>query len=460
MKNRVLSILLAAVMIFALAACAKEPVNPDPVNPSPVEPVQPGKTDTPEPATPDAPVVQGVTADTIYIGNTAATSGAFAAVGIPFNAGLEAALKTYNDAGGYQGKTVKLVHYDDGFDAAQGLTYTKTLVEDDKVFALVGHFGTNTVGATLDYIKSTGVPMMYAATGISELYQEGASGKDACVFPVQPIYDAEGRVLLARALASAENGAGLGGTKIGVLATTDDAGAGLLAGVKRQAREGSFDILYQEVDPSATEYTAALTMLKNAGCDVVIACMNQAPFQTALVSMRDVNYNAKVITSYVSASAAFLNALVELGAVTEDRPVYATAWLDVTTEQGYNEMLAFAAEQLAWEAENGIAPADTYSINSYAMAGYVAGKLFLHGLQEVEAQGLELNWENYIAACEKTPFHIPMGGDIRYAGGDRLGVTALALNTVSLTVNETTGIRDLVEVSPILSLDDVWAQIH
>ena len=119
MKNRVLSILLAAVMIFALAACAKEPVNPDPVNPSPVEPVQPGKTDTPEPATPDAPVVQGVTADTIYIGNTAATSGAFAAVGIPFNAGLEAALKTYNDAGGYQGKTVKLVHYDDGFDAAQ-----------------------------------------------------------------------------------------------------------------------------------------------------------------------------------------------------------------------------------------------------------------------------------------------------------------------------------------------------
>ena len=162
--KKIIAMLLALVMVLALVACG---------------PKAPAGT------------VQGVDYEkgTILIGNTAATTGAFAAVGVPFNAGLEAALKAYNDAGGFgeKGLKVEFIHYDDGFDAAQGLTYTKQLVEDDKVFALVGHFGTNTVGATLDYIKATGGPTPYFATGISALYGEALTGKDACYFPVQPI---------------------------------------------------------------------------------------------------------------------------------------------------------------------------------------------------------------------------------------------------------------------------------
>lgn len=459
MKKKLLAIALILVLVLSLAACGgnsdgtgggssagesgNEAEEPDGE--------ETGRDEEGETASGD---VQGITEDKIFVGNTAATSGAFAAVGEPFNAGLQAALKVYNDAGGFNGKIVELLHYDDGFDAAQGLTYTKTLVEDDQVFAIVGHFGTNTVGATLDYLKEKGIPMTYAATGISDLYQEGATGNDACIFPVQPIYDAEGRVLLARALAA--DGTGLAGTKIGVIATTDDAGNGILAGVKRQAEEGSFDITYQEVDPAAIEYTAALTILKNAGCDVVIAAMNQAPFQNVLASMRDIDYNAKVITSYVSASAAFLSPLVADGSITADRPVYATAWLDVTSETGAAEMMDFAAGQLAWEAENGISEENTYSVNSYAMAGWVAGKLFVHGLEEVAASGNDLTWENYIAAMEASPFNVPMGGEIDYAGGDRLGITALALNTIGLDVNPETGLCDLLPVSPIMSLDEVW----
>ncbi|MBO4235197.1 MAG: ABC transporter substrate-binding protein [Firmicutes bacterium] len=455
MKRKVLAMILIFVLVLSLAACGKkeEPKqeDPKPAEEQQEEAEEPEETEEPEEPAAEA---QGVTDDKILVGNTAATSGAFAAVGVPFNAGLEAALKVYNDAGGFNGKKVELVHYDDGFDAAQGLTYTKTLVEDDKVFALVGHFGTNTVGATLDYLKEKGVPMTYAATGISALYQEGATGKDACIFPVQPIFDAEGRVLLARAVAKGD--VGLGGTKIGVIATTDDAGNGILTGIKRQAQEGTFDITYQEVDPAATDYTAALTIIKNAGCDVVIAAMNQAPFATVMTSMRDIDYNAKVITSYVSASATTLGELVAQGAITAERPVYTTAWLDVTTEKGLADYMEFAAAQLAWEAENGVAEADTYSVNSYAMAGYVAGKLFVHGLEQVAAQGMDLTWENYIAAMETAPFPVPMGGEIDYANGDRLGITALALNTIGLEADEN-GLYALVSVSPIMSLDEVWA---
>lgn len=457
MKKRWIATLTCGAMLFALvlAGCAG---GSDAPSGSPSQQPSSGSS-APEDSAPPAGTIQGVTDTEILVGNTAATTGTFATVGVPFNAGLEAALKAYNDAGGFDGRTVRLLHYDDGFDAAQGQTYTKTLVEDDKVFALVGHFGTNTVGATLDYVKSVGVPTVYCVTGISPLYQEGAAGKDACVLSVQPIYDAEGRVLLARALASPENGTGLGGTKIGVISTTDDAGEGIAAGIKRQAEEGSFDITYQEVQADATDYSAAVTVLKNAGCDVVIAATNQTPLVKIMNSMRDANYNAKVITSYVSASAVTLGDLVASGAVTAERPIYATAWLDVTTEAGMADYMTFAGVMSAWEAENGVSAENTYVLNSYAMAGYVAGMTFIHGLDQLKASGAELTWENYIAAMESAPLHVPMGGELNFANGDRLGITALALNTISLEPNAETGFYELLAVSPIMSLDDVWAQV-
>ena len=461
--KKIIAMLLALVMVFGLVACGGSGDQPtgDPAptqgtDPAPTQGTDPAPQGSEDPA--PAATVQGVTEDTIWVGNTAATTGAFASVGVPFNAGLEAAFLAYNTNGGFNGLQIKLKHYDDGFDAAQGMTYTKTLVEDDKVFALVGHFGTNTVAATMDYVKSVGIPTAYIVTGISELYAEGATGKDACYFPVQPIYNGEGRTLLARALASTENGIGLGGTKIGVIATTDDAGAGLLAGIKRQAEETSVPVIIQEVDPSATDYTAAVSVLKNQGCDVVIAAMNQAPLATALNSMRDINYNAKVITSYVNASATTLGALVDAGSITAERPVYATAWLDTSTEVGLNDYYTFAYAMMAWEAANGIDstdPLQTYVLNSYAMAGYVAGITFIHGLNQLAANGQELTWENYIAAMESAPMHVPMGGDIDYAGGDRLGITALALNTISLEAVD--GVYALQVVSPIMSMEEVWA---
>ena len=433
--KRTLAFLTALVMLFALASAAMAEGDD---------------------------YVQGVTDTTILVGNTAATTGAFAAVGVPFNAGLEAALLVYNTAGGFNGRTVELKHYDDGFDAAQGMTYTKTLVEDDKVFALVGHFGTNTVAATMDYVKEKGIPTAYIVTGVSSLYAEGLTGKAACYFPVQPIYNGEGRTLLARAMGSTENNVGLGGKKVGVLATTDDAGSGMLTGIKRQAEVGNVDLVIQEVDASATDYISEVSYLMAQDCDVVIAAMNQAPLATAIASMAGVEYDVPVITSYVNASATTLGALVAQGYITENRPVYSTAWLDTSTEAGLNDYYAFAAAMMAWEAANGIDSTDatkTYVLNSYAMAGYVAGVTFLHGLNQLSESGKELTWANYIEAMESKPMHVPMGGEIDFAGGDRLGIVALALNTISLTPDDN-GVYALSVVSPIMSMDDVWATVQ
>ena len=137
--------------------------------------------------------------------------------------------------------------------------------------------------------------------------------------------------------------------------------------------------------------------------------------------------------------------------------VYCTAWLDVTTEAGLADYTAFYTAMSAWELANGES-GSTYALNSYAMAGYIAGNIFVQALQAVDKAGVELNYANFAKVMEETNFAIPMGGSISYANGDRLGVTALALNCVSLEKNEA-GVYALVPVSPIMSLADVVASI-
>ena len=46
--------------------------------------------------------------DTIWVGNTAGTTGALAEIGVPFNLGIEAAFAEYNKNGGFNGRNVGL----------------------------------------------------------------------------------------------------------------------------------------------------------------------------------------------------------------------------------------------------------------------------------------------------------------------------------------------------------------
>lgn len=126
--------------------------------------------------------VQGVSDDTILVGNTAATTGAYATVGVPFNAGMEAAFKAYNDAGGFQGKSIVLKHYDDGFDGAQGMTYTKQLVETDKVFAMEETEFSIPMGGTISYAGGDRLGVTALALNCVSL-----SKNDAGVYALTPV---------------------------------------------------------------------------------------------------------------------------------------------------------------------------------------------------------------------------------------------------------------------------------
>ena len=413
----------------------------------------------------NAPVTASQGIDTenhvITVGNTAATSGSFAGVGVPFNYAQEAYFWYYtNHTDGYKDAegnkyTIAFKHYDDGFDGPTGNTYTKKLVEEDKVFALVGHFGSNTVSATVDYLEEMEIPMVYGVCGVSDLYNTEAN-----IMTVQPIYDTEGQSMVATAFAPVEAG-GLGATKLGVISTTDEAGKGMLNGIRIELDKLGKTAEFQAADAKAESYAAEVTALKNAGCDVVIIAANQAPFVNIANAFVAASYeNVKIITSYVSANYATMGGLVGSTAINATREVYAGAWL-VTgsspdpTFKGWNDFVEYVKVMTLYAKHKGetlITSADetygayvtawfgneewaadgisAYFLNSYAMAGYVSANVFCQGLTRMS--GKTLTWDAFIAAMESAPINVPMGLSVNYANGQRVGIDSLAVNKYTL----------------------------
>jgi branched-chain amino acid transport system substrate-binding protein len=87
--------------------------------------------------------------DTIKIGSVLSVTGPAAFLGDPELKTLQLYVEDLNKKGGVLGRQLELVHYDDGSDANKANSFTKRLIEDDKIDILIG--GTTT-GATMSMV--------------------------------------------------------------------------------------------------------------------------------------------------------------------------------------------------------------------------------------------------------------------------------------------------------------------
>jgi len=90
----------------------------------------------------------GVSADTIVLGQATALEGPASALGQGMKMGLEAAFAEVNRAGGVKGRKIELKSMDDGYEPTKSIEAVKKLLEEDKVFAIAGPVGTPTSAAT------------------------------------------------------------------------------------------------------------------------------------------------------------------------------------------------------------------------------------------------------------------------------------------------------------------------
>lgn len=405
MKKRLISLLLVSALILALAACGSTPSSESPAQNSDNASAEPEQSEAVE-------YVQGVSDDEILIANCIPTSGAYATVGTPMYTGLVNYLEYVNSNGGIDGRQITLIHEDDEGDSAKAISYIEQFVEDDKVFAIVEHFGTAQVGATLDYLKESGIPSVYFCTGIGQLYSDHAAinADGYNIFPVQPIYITEGQIMAVRGVGDFD------AKKIGIIYSSNDAGENMMQGAETQCSTLGVEYAAVHISPGTVDVSAEVTKLLSENVDFIIIATLGTDVPTVVTELAAQGNTADCMTSYVSCSTSIADLVIPS---LNEFDLYAGTWADFYSETNAEETKLY----YEWVDEE-------YWYNAYVQCGWIAGSVFCQGLERVADSGEELTWASYMRALESEPVKNPFGGLLDYTDGKRQGTTDMTLCVV------------------------------
>ena len=132
--------------------------------------------------------VRGVTDREIRFGIAAPFSGAAKELGRQMKLGIDTAFGRANDAGGVEGRMLKLVAADDGYEPSRTLDAMKQLYEKDQVFGFIGNVGTPTAAVGIPYALERRTLFFGAFTGSNILRNDPP---DRYVFNYRASYSEE-----------------------------------------------------------------------------------------------------------------------------------------------------------------------------------------------------------------------------------------------------------------------------
>lgn len=192
-------------------------------------------------------------AEPIKIGSVLSVSGPAAFLGDPELKTLQLYIDKINAGGGVLGRKLELVHYDDGSDAAKANSFTKRLIESDKVDVLIG--GTTT-GATMAM-----APLVERA----ELPFISLAGAVVVIDPVKKWVFKTPHTDRMAAEKVFEDMKKRGISKVGLLSETSGFGASGRKETQAVAAKYGITLVADETyGPKDTDITAQLTRIKNA----------------------------------------------------------------------------------------------------------------------------------------------------------------------------------------------------
>lgn len=326
---------------------------------------------------------QGVTKDTIEIGSFLPLSGTVGFIGDNFRKGMETYIKWYNEEVKTGGKKINATFIDDQFTAEKSVQAAKELVDNKNVFAVVGAVGTPGIVASMDFIVKKGIPFVYQGSGATVLFDPPKRN----VFPVQPSFIGEGRVMVKFILDHLKK------KRIAVVYQNDEAGSGVLAGIDEiipvYKRKGVSIIEKIPVSLTDTDFNPVISRLKQANPDAVIVFVYGGKALGIVKSAREAGMDLKKIpfvTTYVNGDPI----MFKLGGNMWN-DVYAGNWFTPAHSKSYQNF------QKAWVKYSG----STQAPSNYSIAGWAAMEVFAEGLKRtISKYGQNITWENYIKSME------------------------------------------------------------
>ena len=204
---------------------------------------------------------QGVSPTEIVLGTAQDLSGPIVNFSKATVNGMRMRVEEINAAGGINGRKLRLIVEDHGYDPKRAVLAAQKLVQQDKIFAAVGSIGTSTAMAAMPIYLDNKVAHLFPLSGAREMFDPIAPLKFSFAAP----YFDQIRAGIKRLVKEK------GLKKVCTVYQDDDFGLEVMRGAELGLKD--VGMTYAErttYKRGATEFSSQVAKLKDAGCDAVV----------------------------------------------------------------------------------------------------------------------------------------------------------------------------------------------
>jgi branched-chain amino acid transport system substrate-binding protein len=236
----------------------------------------------------------GITDTEILLGADVILAGAMAAVYATIPQATEAYFNYINDTeGGVCGRKIVYKLADNGDDPAKAMEAVRKLVEQDKVFAIVGSLGDTPHPAVWEYLNENEVPDVLCSAG-THMFGADPEGHPWTIQMI-PSYRIEGTFFGEYI---SEN---LPGKKVAVLYPNNQQGADHLQGVKDGLDPDKNQVVSeQSYDVGVVSVASQVTNMKNDGAEVVTSVATPGYNAQAIKQADRLGWHPQWFLSYIN----------------------------------------------------------------------------------------------------------------------------------------------------------------
>jgi branched-chain amino acid transport system substrate-binding protein len=346
----------------------------------------------------------GVTRDKILVGQSVALTGAAAQLGIQMRNGIMAYFDYVNANGGVNGRKLELLTLDDGYEPARTVPNTKKLIEENKVFALIGYVGTPTSVPAIPIFTQARVPFIGPFTGAEALRVPF----NRYIFHVRASYYDETEKIVEQVLVT-------GGKKIAVFYQDDAYGQAGLKGTQiAMDKRGLKIAALGTVERNTVKVENAVKIINAAEPDAVVMISAYTSCAEFIRQMHKAGSGANFYNVSFVGSKALSDALGKEGVGVAISQVVPFPWgREVPVVKEYQRL-----------SEKG----HHTDFNFSAIEGFLAAKVFVEGLRRT---GKDVTREKFIDGME-TMGDLDLGGfflsysPTNHAGSKYVDLTIIA----------------------------------
>ena len=243
---------------------------------------------------------QGISKSEIVIGSMQDLSGPLAGFSKPLVAGMNMRVEEINALGGIEGRKLKLVVEDHGYDPKKAVLASQKLVQKDKIFAMLGTIGTATSLASMPLLFEKNIPHLFPLTAAREMYE-----------PLHKLKYSFAATYFDQMKAGVKHLVKLkGAKKVCTLYQDDDFGLEVMRGAEAGLKDIGMVLAEKTTyKRGATDYSSQIARMKDAGCDFVVLGTIIRETLGAIGTARKLGWGV----DFIGSSAAYTELIHKLG---------------------------------------------------------------------------------------------------------------------------------------------------